>query len=130
VNVDGVRREIPYPCVLHRDDPDARRELIVELSKQEDGTSTLPGTNEPTPGPWDYRFSGKGTEIFEVETQKPVALVTLAMGVGNVDAYARLIAAAPDLLAACKALVAKKFGPPEVLKMADDAITKAEGEER
>lgn len=96
--------------------------------------------DEHTPGPW---MIDPGWTLFTHELWGRVQYPTISHAkVGNVayvvpkvdgrrdatgEANARLIAAAPDLLEACKALVAKKFGPPDVLKMAESTITKAAG---
>jgi len=75
---------------------------------------------EHTPGPWEYRPASNyvGYAIFPVGTLPSLASVERPRGdpevlnvqchnfPGNTEANARLIAAAPDLLAACQSIVA------------------------
>lgn len=95
-----------------------------------------------TPGPWavgDKRGVWAGPVVMANDGQRGVAFVC-----GESDANARLIAAAPDLLAACEALCDRLTGwmdetaaddddrerqDEAALDMADAAIAKAEGRE-
>jgi len=87
----------------------------------------------PTPGPWniiDRPVSG-AIQIVPSGTGLRIATVT---NCDNENDNARLIAAAPDLLAACKALLTHLLDPKgdrEIREMAIDdaraAIAKAQG---
>ena len=57
-----------------------------------------------TPGPWEYRFRSVGTCV-ETTDGARLAIVALTLGVGDVDSNARLIAAAPALLEACRSVL-------------------------
>lgn len=60
-----------------------------------------------TPGPWVVTRGGQ-SEPFSIEAStRTVALVKSCRN--EADANARLIAAAPDLLAACEAMLAHRF---------------------
>lgn len=79
-----------------------------------------------TPGPW--RVWAKGYResppiSFNVETSGGLIREWLARDIAN-EADAQLMAAAPELLAALKAIV-EHYGDP--LKLARAAIAKAEG---
>jgi hypothetical protein len=85
-----------------------------------------------TPGPWDYHF----TEInpyhayIHGDDKECIALMDSRGGLAKTDeikANARLIAAAPDLLAACEAFVEAdcQDGASLAFSMAVDAIAKA-----
>lgn len=69
-----------------------------------------------TPGPWfvevdDQSGIGRTRAVYVCSTtgwpEGQLARVNIQDGLGEREANARLIAAAPDLLAACEALVAK-----------------------
>jgi hypothetical protein len=86
--------------------------------------------NEHTPGPWkNIALSVYGPDIID-KRSKPIAKVggkTFCLGEAEVfHANARLIAAAPDLLEACKEALEKSHDPV-VEKILMRAITKAEG---
>lgn len=109
-----------------------------------------------TPGPWffgdtftSYICTRDGKEVTNYTARGigngachvGYASITPALGSDEAKANARLIAAAPDLLAACKALHQCLSGwveiaeaqdrrayDSEALKMGQDAIRKAEGE--
>lgn len=55
-----------------------------------------------TPGPWTYRFRVGGT-VVETGAGEAIALTVSTAPGGSIDGNARLIAAAPALLAACEA---------------------------
>jgi len=60
-----------------------------------------------TPGPWRIRRGTAHLSCVEVEVQDGDSVATVydgVMGIDNAEANARLIAAAPDLLEALKAL--------------------------
>lgn len=79
--------------------------------------------SEHTPGPWT---AGPASSIVG---QAVMAGIVMVAAVPSGEANAALIAAAPDLLAACKALLshpAMKASPFAILD-ARDAIAKAEG---
>ena len=78
-----------------------------------------------TPGPWKERNPHKGAWELRCPKGNLVCWVTLAK-----EKNARLIAAAPDLLAACKAaLNIRSTDPddPRVFEILYNAIAKAEG---
>jgi hypothetical protein len=82
--------------------------------------------SEHTPGPWQLR----GFNIYDNNKR----LVANAGGEYKMDvdrANAKLIAAAPDLLRACEAMLAQigRPGMAEARQKALDAIQKAKGEE-
>lgn len=84
-----------------------------------------------TPGPW-YSLRLNGGQI--AIDAKPGAHdhVTICVLGMNAEEDARLIAAAPELLDACKAVVAAHgliTGRAEAIQKAMDAIAKAEGDE-
>ena len=84
-----------------------------------------------TPGPWEIARTS-GTEIFirhpsDIEGRKPGYFAEVRRFTSNdaeVEANARLISAAPDLLAALVDLV-ETLGKPDSLSKAKDAIAKA-----
>lgn len=85
-----------------------------------------------TPGPWRWK---KLFENGRVSTNYYINSNTLMIGnvfpcasmsLAESHANAKLIAAAPDLLAACK-FVADKLNDPGLVAILDDAIRKAEG---
>lgn len=89
--------------------------------------------SDHTPGPWfvgDKRGVWVGPVVMADDGKRGVAFV-----VGESDANARLLAAAPDLLAALKAHIPWKLAgqpdePPQgwgIWQDAIDAINKAEG---
>lgn len=82
-------------------------------------------TSQHTPGPW--RIGDAGFTVFG--PPKPSALPETIAPVKN-RANARLIAAAPDLLAALEALAAlpNKHRPEEMWEAARAAIAKARGQ--
>jgi hypothetical protein len=96
-----------------------------------------------TPGPWAVEQDGPWTLVrgYDVELQSedyPGPLVCTPAENGCTQANARLIAAAPDLLAVCKRMVVHagidmSLGPAEVMEFARihtemrAAIAKAEG---
>lgn len=86
-------------------------------------------TAQHTPGPWQYHVTVDGDAIVAGGGKVRVA-EALVCDVGYEDerANARLIAAAPDLLAACEAMIgtAKKAGMNVSAFRA--AIAKAKGE--
>jgi hypothetical protein len=81
-----------------------------------------------TPGPWVFDNLG----CISAETRDPVATVDAPVDFDDlkeIHANARLIAAAPDLLAACKAISAAPYGVAlGDLETLNAAIVKAEGE--
>ena len=96
------------------------------------------GPARHTPGPWDIvqdaplnpkaRFnigsrgpSGLATYVCTIKTEKHLALD------GNEEANARLIAAAPDLLAALETIAAGNTDPDGMVRIAAEALSKAEG---
>lgn len=87
-----------------------------------------------TPGPWVYRFRVGGTWV-ETLDETVLAQVHPTYGVGDVDANARLIAAAPEMLAQLKGWLAI-FSRPGIylspltqtaIKETEALIAKAEG---
>lgn len=83
-------------------------------------------TTTHTPGPWaTYINGGKDGWIANAEGD----LIACAVRDDTMAANARLIAAAPDLLAALQGLVGNKpRGPYKDINAALDAIAKAKGE--
>lgn len=86
-----------------------------------------------TPGPWDYfvgNANGRGLIRVETAHDAPVAGVHIASAVRGAEseANARLIAAAPDMLAALKAMVLNDTHTyRDCHRAALAAIAKAEG---
>lgn len=91
-----------------------------------------------TPGPWLQSHHKVSADAYstQVYTSDGEVVCTLHWypkpnGRGNIGTYreanARLIAAAPDLLAACKALQMEAAARHCGLRIADEAIAKAEG---
>ena len=93
-----------------------------------------------TPGPWEF-LPGQDNQSFHPEdpiagsvysslADLHVARVWSDVSVGDAEANARLIAAAPDLLTACEvALNDRMFKDwPDVATMLQNAIKKARGE--
>ena len=56
-----------------------------------------------TPGPWKTNY--KDLALVQAENGAPIARCDKLFGVANIQANARLIAAAPDLLEALQAIV-------------------------
>lgn len=97
------------------------------------------GTGKHTPGPWEAEpdllpRSGKRWKV-TAATPKPPRRYTVTVVVNydktdetTAEADARLIAAAPELLAACEAML-KRFGMHSdgCVKLAADAVAKAKG---
>ena len=85
-----------------------------------------------TPGPWTLRAVQPGEAVFKRpfwEIGAEVSGKGVAFAFGNDEANARLIAAAPDLLAACKAVIGLGAIPttqPEHRQL-EAAIAKATG---
>ena len=118
---------------------DLTRRDKPESSERQPAAATVPEGSGPTPGPWS------ATEAFEGHVFAGNRLIASAMGHkdGKEEtretnlANARLIAAAPDLLAALKTLTQDgRFslaigGNPRavdaLVKQVDEAINKAEG---
>ena len=92
--------------------------------------------NKHTPGPWQYSFEG-GTVAFIVETDgttvAKLSVTENSTAHSALPANARLIAAAPDLLAALKAAVdlmeQEDFATLTLVPKFRAAIAKAEGKE-
>lgn len=87
--------------------------------------------NKHTPGPWEV----SGSEI-RSQSEQIIIAGTYYVGTarrGQVEANARLIAAAPDLLTSLKALLPEGWGDDDTMdhmpgvKLARAAIAKAEG---
>ena len=82
------------------------------------GPTRIPGKH--TPGPWvtgNARWDANGDAMYTLHGIKEVCAPD-----------ARLIAAAPEMLAALKVVATIRNGWPEVFDQVDAAITKAEGE--
>ena len=79
-----------------------------------------------TPGPWTVKI---GTELVIASARDTVLLIGDNRRLIPIDADARLIGAAPDLLAALKhcLLIAEVQEHPAIGLMAREAIAKAEG---
>lgn len=90
----------------------------MKLEKSQQAAKVMPGN-------WlygEYSSIG-GTPLFEVVDSEQYAIASRVIGETN----ARLIAAAPDLLAACE-LIWKNHGLPEHLRVPlRDAIQRAKG---
>ena len=88
-------------------------------------------STQHTPGPWSVNF--KKFDEVTASNGAIVASCNKLTGLVNLQANARLIAAAPDLLEALKGLVAwaddlRREDPVEDLRKARAAISKAEGQ--
>jgi hypothetical protein len=95
-----------------------------------------------TPGPWVIEQNGPAFDLLTADHADHFAIIVgmTSNGTGELEANARLIAAAPDLLAACKAakryMVQGESGPDgftvvfphddKSLSLLSEAITKAE----
>lgn len=78
------------------------------------------------PGPWRYVFEADGTAVYSADKKLVCVGVMPTIGVGDVDANARLIEAAPDLLAACQFVLDNAGGPPaDMLSRIRAAVKKA-----
>lgn len=82
---------------------------------------------EHTPGPWNVEHD---TEIIAAEGQRIAEADTRSINFvnGEANANASLIAAAPDLLAACLCVMECADMSGAVRAMVEDAIKKARGE--
>lgn len=80
-----------------------------------------------TPGPWNWSDDGEGNKFGRKGLEPCVLFGTVKSLVDVYDADARLIAAAPDLLAALQA-VWEFFEPVYVSAMADDIERTAQDE--
>lgn len=80
-------------------------------------------TTKHTPGPWHYAECQMGTPF--VDTASAGDLFAAALPLDEERANVRLMAAAPDLLHACEALLA---GSSKAAPLARMAIAKAKGE--
>ncbi len=80
--------------------------------------------NKHTPGPWKAEPFAGGWNVWPISSKKPDGS---AIAYDCTEADARLIAAAPDLLAALLALVERGTDSPEHMA-AEAAIAKATGE--
>jgi hypothetical protein len=84
-----------------------------------------------TPGPWEREWRWSGFDI--VADGPPIAHIHFGHDMKSATANSHLIAAAPDLLAACRAFIAadpaEGYSAAEysALKLMHAAIAKAEG---
>lgn len=78
-----------------------------------------------TPGPWNVTVNYED-EAFSIDDSLgfPIAIAL------KIEANARLIAAAPDLLEACKLALSSCEPHSVVHRKISDAVTKAEGDEK
>lgn len=88
-------------------------------------TTTADKPTTYTPGPWHYEESTK--TIRSIPTNYWLATMDSWDGAVNSEANARLIAAAPELLAALQRLMAYDFGDSAGAIQARAAIAKATG---
>jgi hypothetical protein len=85
-----------------------------------------------TPGPWEVEGDDESLWVTPLDRSTPV-ICDMVEREGETEANAHLIAAAPDLLAACKAFIAadpaEGYSGAEysALKLMHAAIAKAEG---
>lgn len=87
-----------------------------------------------TPGPWTHsgQIGGPGhcfcAQVWDA-SDKSLAVLATTANPSDANANARLIAAAPDLLEACKAFIAadNQCGIALAFDMAEKAIAKATG---
>ena len=87
--------------------------------------------NTHTPGPWHVARQNPSPTTGEwmIAGSKPGYLAEVRdCGSGDVEANAKLIAAAPELLAALVAILKKSETIPVIRYIAEDAIAKATGE--
>ena len=102
--------------------------------------ATKKKATEHTPGPWKVRreWMGHGYEVFPVLKEpvgQPSEVATVYEGYSECRANARLIAAAPDLLAVARLVKAARLAPNEwnldafdaAIAAAETAIVKATG---
>lgn len=75
-----------------------------------------------TPGPWDVNEGDFG--IYQLETSDQIAEVFSHHPPAELEANARLIAAAPELLEALKHARSQMLHPDQMI---DEAIAKSEG---
>jgi hypothetical protein len=71
----------------------------------------MPDETQHTPGPWEVDGDRDGDQLLVIQSESKgeICNVTFTLGYGHADeANARLIAAAPDLLAACEAALARE----------------------
>jgi hypothetical protein len=91
-----------------------------------------------TPGPWKFEKQDDGRsdgfiragEQYSGAVHPPAVARICKRGLGRLDesvANARLIAAAPELLAACKAMLLDRTRDDHTSRIAAAAIAKAEG---
>lgn len=83
-----------------------------------------------TPGPWKVFLDGVKTVCGRPGMDRSQLMPVVLLGLGcNKEANARLIAAAPDLLAACEAVIEyMKYGQFEkAVEVCKAAIDKAKG---
>lgn len=80
-----------------------------------------------TPGPW-HHFKSEYTGEFCIGSQTLPILARTHNYPEQSEANAQLIAAAPELLEACKALQMEAAARGCGLRIADEAILKAEGQ--
>jgi len=92
-------------------------------------------TNQHTPGPWRWNVDPSGHFAYQHETGKIIASVQGKSTNGAAAANARLIAAAPELLAALRAIQREIEANPDndtAIRSIDficgAAIAKAEGQ--
>jgi len=91
-------------------------------------------TTTHTPGPWNVEISGDGSIIVFAGDRAMVGAPVIARLIDRPGSYAdaRLIAAAPELLAALRDLIAQyrsDIGPHGDFERYEDVIAKAEGRE-
>jgi hypothetical protein len=89
---------------------------------------------EHTPGPWKYRTDFMDCPYVASKTKQMIADVNLIfVSAKEAKANARLIAAAPDLLEACRLTIEAGYhneASRAAVFAAQAAIAKAEGEEK
>jgi hypothetical protein len=103
IEIDGERRDGART-------PEGAKAKAVNIILSEDETRWRPTMTKHTPGPWavdgraDHHLlvGAPGRRLRQVVAEVPLVVGGLADPTPEAEANARLIAAAPDLLAACR----------------------------
>src|SRR4029078_8318433 len=97
-----------------------------KTSLTQQNVKTNMNTQKHTPGPWEH----DGDEVYRITSEinsHPICTIDDLNGDDEMEANARLIASAPELLEACKAYVNSEKDSIALLELMEKAIAKAEG---